>query len=161
LLVVTLLTALTILAPLAMSFVDPWEDILEEQNADSFVDDTSNGCNDGHLEEAMPFKVLITKAQEGAQIWESILYISGGALKLKKFFWYLVYWQWVNGHLQMMMILECPGIIALTCGDVPNYTVISRLKVWEAWRTLGVQPALDGNYRKEEFLLHKANRYAV
>ncbi len=62
-LVVTLLTALTILAPLAMSFVDPWEDIFEERNADSFVDDTSNGCNDGHLEEAVPLKVLIAKAQ--------------------------------------------------------------------------------------------------
>jgi hypothetical protein len=39
-LVVILLTALTVLAPLAMSFIDPWEDIHEEQNADSFVDDT-------------------------------------------------------------------------------------------------------------------------
>jgi hypothetical protein len=75
-LVVTLLTALTILAPLAMSFVDPWEDIFEERNADCFVDDTSNGCNNGHLEEAMTFKVLIAKAQECAQIWEQILYSS-------------------------------------------------------------------------------------
>jgi hypothetical protein len=50
-LVVILLTALMVLAPLAMSFVDPWEDIHEERNADSFVDDTSNGCNDAHLDE--------------------------------------------------------------------------------------------------------------
>jgi hypothetical protein len=35
-----------------------------------FVDDTLNGCNDGHFEEAMPFKVLIAKAQECAQIRE-------------------------------------------------------------------------------------------
>jgi hypothetical protein len=28
------------MAPLAMSFVDPWEDISEEWNADSFVDNT-------------------------------------------------------------------------------------------------------------------------
>ncbi len=58
------------LAPLAMSFVDPWEDIHEEQNADPFVDDTSNGCNDAHLEEPMSYVELIAIAQASAQIWE-------------------------------------------------------------------------------------------
>ena len=42
-----------------MTFADPWGDIFEERNADSFVDDTSNGCNDAHLETAMPFAELI------------------------------------------------------------------------------------------------------
>ncbi len=95
------------------------------------MDDTSNGCNDAHLEEPMPYAELIAMAQVCAQIWEQLLFSSGGALKLKKCFWYLIYWQWVNGHLQMTTISECPGIIALTCGTVPNYTVIPRLKVWE------------------------------
>jgi hypothetical protein len=59
-------------------------------------------------------------------------------------------------------VLSCPGIIALTSGKVPNYQVIPRLEVWEARQTLGVHPALDGNYRKEaEFLLFKANQYAM
>jgi hypothetical protein len=53
-----------------MSFVDPWEDIHEEQNADPFVDDTSNGCNDAHLEEPMSYVELIAIAQASAQIWE-------------------------------------------------------------------------------------------
>ena len=61
---------LTILAPLSMSFADPWGDIFEERNADSFVDDTSNGCNDAHLEIAMPFEELIAHGQACAQIWE-------------------------------------------------------------------------------------------
>jgi hypothetical protein len=85
-LVVILLTALMVIAPLAMSFVDPWEDIHEERNADSFVDDTSNGCNDAHLDEPMPYAELIAMAQVGAQIWERLLYSSGGALELKKCF---------------------------------------------------------------------------
>jgi hypothetical protein len=58
-LVIVLLTSLTILAPLTMLFADPWEDIFEERNADSFVDDMSNGCNDGLQEEAMPYTELI------------------------------------------------------------------------------------------------------
>jgi hypothetical protein len=131
-LVIVLLNSLTILAPLAMLFVDPWEDIFEEQNADSFVDDTSNGCNDGHQEEAMPYKEMIAKAQVMAQIWECILYSSGGALELRKCFWYLVYWTWENGRPQMMTMIECPGIISLTSGNIPNYTGIPRLEVWEA-----------------------------
>jgi hypothetical protein len=96
-LVIVLLTSLTILAPLTMSFADPWEDIFEERIADSFVDDTSNRCNDGLQEEAMPYTELIAKAQVMAQIWEHILYSSGGALELWKCFWYLLYWTWENG----------------------------------------------------------------
>jgi hypothetical protein len=67
-------------------FVDPWEDIHEERNADSFVDDTSNGCNNAHLDEPMLYAELIAMAQAGAQIWEQLLYSSGGALELKKCF---------------------------------------------------------------------------
>ena len=127
-----------------------------------FVDDMSNGCNDAHLETAMPFEELIAHGQACAQIWERILYSLGRELELKKCFWYMVYWQWVNGHPQMAPTISCPGIIALTSGKVPNYTVIPRLEVWEARQTLGVRPAPDGNYRKEgDFLLNKANRYAT
>jgi hypothetical protein len=58
----------------------------------------------------------------------------------------------VNGCPQMAPIISCPGIIALTLGKVLNYTVIPRLEVWEARRTLGVRPTPEG-----EFLLNKAN----
>jgi hypothetical protein len=68
--VVVLLTTFTILALLSMSFADPWGDIFEERNVDSFVDDTSIGCNDAHLETAMPFEELIAHGQACAQIWE-------------------------------------------------------------------------------------------
>jgi hypothetical protein len=47
------------LPPIAMSFVDPWGNIFETRNADSFVDNMSNGCNDAHLETVMPYKNLI------------------------------------------------------------------------------------------------------
>jgi hypothetical protein len=71
------------------------------------------------------------------------------------------YWEWVNGRLQMMPNLSTPGIIALTQGQVLNYTIIKRLEVWQAMRTLGVRAAPDGNYRKEAgFLQNKVNTYA-
>jgi hypothetical protein len=115
-----------------VSFADPWGDIFEERNADLFVDDTSNGCNDAHLEMTMPFATLIVHRQACAQIWERILFSSRGALKLKKCIWYLIYWQWVNGQPEMCPNISCPGIITLTSGNIPNYTVIPQLEVWEA-----------------------------
>jgi hypothetical protein len=72
--VVCMLTALAALAPIAMSFADLWGDIFEERNADSFVDNMSNRCNDARLETAMPFANLIAHGQACAQIWERILY---------------------------------------------------------------------------------------
>ncbi len=83
--VVCVLVTLTVLASIAMLFLDPWGDIVKEHNADSFVDDTSLGCNhDAHLETAMPFPQLIAKGQECAQAWD--LYSSSSALELQKCF---------------------------------------------------------------------------
>ncbi len=118
--VMCFLTALTVLAPIALTFIDPWGDIFEMQNADPFVDDTSNGCNDAHLDSAIPYGELIAYGQAFAQIWEWLLYSLGGALELRKCFWYMVYLQWVNGWPKMAPIINCPGIIALTSGDIPR-----------------------------------------
>jgi hypothetical protein len=46
-----LLSALTALAPLTMTFIDPWQELFDDCNANSYVDDTSSGCNDAHLDE--------------------------------------------------------------------------------------------------------------
>ena len=160
--VVVLLSALTAMAPAAMTFVDPWYDILSERNADSYVDDTSTGVNDAMHEEPLHWTEMLALMQSVAQIWERLLYSSGGALELPKCFWYLMYWEWVNGRPRLVPNVAMPGMIALTQGHIPNYTVIDRLEVWEARRTLGVRVAPDGNFRKEaEFLRNKANNYAA
>jgi hypothetical protein len=80
-----------------MSFMDPWQDIFDKHNADSYVDDNLSRCNDAHLDEQMCYKELIKYGQEMAQIWEHLLYSSSGALELLKCFWYLMHWQWING----------------------------------------------------------------
>jgi hypothetical protein len=144
-----------------MSFADPWGDILDVRNINSYVDDRSTGIMDATLVDPLPLPDMTGNMQAVAQVWECILYISGGALELPKCFWYLIYWQWVNGQQQMMPNVSTPGHFALTQGHIPNYTVINRLEVWQAMQTLGVCTALDGKYRKEAaFLQQKANMYA-
>ena len=55
---------------------------------------------------------------------------------------------WVKGQPQLATKLETPGMIALTSGQVPVYTVIPCKEVWVARCTLGVRPAPNGIYRK-------------
>jgi hypothetical protein len=129
---VVLLAALTALAPAAMSFADPWNDVLMERNADSYVDDTSTGINDALCNEPLHWTEMFTLMQQVAQTWERLLYSSGGALELRKCFWYLMYWEWRDGHPYLVPNVSMLGVIALTQGHVPNYTVIDRLEVWEA-----------------------------
>ena len=51
--VICLLSALMAMAPIAMTFMDPWQDVFDEQNADSYVDNMSLRCNDAHMTEQM------------------------------------------------------------------------------------------------------------
>ncbi len=112
---------------------------------------------------AMPFAELIAYRQAHAQIWEQILFSSGGALELKKCFWYLVYWQWVNGCPQMAPNIPCLGIIAFTSGNVPNYTLQWSLdsKCGRHDQLLGFNLLLMATTKEGNFLLHKANQYAT
>jgi hypothetical protein len=73
-----------------------------------------------------------------------------------------MYWEGVKGRPSLIPNVAMPRMIALTQGHVPNYTVIDHLEVWEAWCTLGIWVAPDGNFRKEAaFLRNKANNYAA
>lgn len=138
--VVVLLSALTAMAPAAMTFIkaNPWCDILSEWNADSYVDDTFTGVNDVMHDDPLHWMEMFSLMQSMAQIWEHLLYSSGGVLELLKCFWYLMYWEWVNGWPHLIPNVAMPGVIALMQGHIPTYIVINRLEVWEAQHTLGV-----------------------
>ena len=121
------------------------------------------GVSNAMQDEPMSIPEIIGHLQDVAQKWERILYSSGGGLKLRKCFWYLVYWEWVDGHPQMMpLISRSLAMISLTKSHIPGYMVIKRKETWEAMCTLGVRVAPDGNYRKEaQFLWTKANTFAA
>jgi hypothetical protein len=144
--VAVLLSALRAMAPGAMCFDDPWRDLQSERNADSSVDDTSTRVNDAMYNDPLHWKEMFALMQLVAQIWERLLYSSGGTLKLPKYFWYLMYWEWVNGQPSFVPNVAMLGVIALMQDHVPNYTVIDQLEVWEARHTLGVRVAPDGKF---------------
>jgi hypothetical protein len=160
-LVVCLLSALSAIATVAMAFTDPWQDIFDKRNADAFVDDSANGVSDAHQEVPMSVTEIVGHLQNTAQTWERVLFSSGGSLNIPKCFWYLVYWEWPQGRPLMMNSASAPGIVALTQGDSPVYSVVQRKETWDAMRTLGVRVAPDGNFTKEaRFLQTKADNFA-
>jgi hypothetical protein len=63
---------------------------------------------------------LATLLHKQAQLWERLLFASGGRLQLPKCFYYLIVWKWTDGDAAMMSIEELNASISLTCGANPN-----------------------------------------
>jgi len=147
-LVVCLLAGLSAIALWSMTFADPWEDIFDERNVDSYVDDTAVGVNDAMDEDPSSIDDIVAALQDTSQKWERLLYSSGGALELQKCFWYLVYWEWEDGRPHMIPSISSPAQLALTSGHSPTYTLIPRKEPWEAMQMLGTWPAPNGNYER-------------
>jgi hypothetical protein len=89
---------------------------------------------------------MVINLQHTAQTWERILYSSGGALNIKKCFWYLVHWEWHKGRPSMATSVMTLAMITLTSGSTPVYEVVPRKEPWDAMRTLGVRVAPDSNF---------------
>ena len=74
-----------------LAFMDPWSEIFEQWRVGAFVDDTNQGVMDstGKLSVAE----LVDALRHAGQLWEKLLYISGGTLNLSKCSWTLQCWQ--------------------------------------------------------------------
>jgi len=60
--------------------------------------------------------LLLQQAERQAQTWERLLWMTGGALKLNKCFWYYIDWKWtVTGAPEMKTISDTH--IQFTQGD--------------------------------------------
>ncbi len=57
--VVLLQTLSSSMAPMAMSFADPWGDIVDIRNADSYVADTLTGITDATMADPLPLPDMI------------------------------------------------------------------------------------------------------
>ena len=88
LVLVILLNTLEQVVPERISFRSPDGNLDHHRFVDAFVDDTALGLTD---DGSLTFSALVTSALERiAQIWEQILYFSGGALNLKKCSWFIM-----------------------------------------------------------------------
>lgn len=129
-------------------FPSPREGVYTERNGEANVDDTAlwKLSLDGTI------AALVQATAIMAQTWERLLWVSGGALNLKKCYWFAVAWKWTKtGEPTMMTIAENPDLeIRLTKGSNHNVTSpITRVEVTEGTRTLGARLCPAGSDKAE------------
>lgn len=134
-LIVVLLNTIDRLVPERMSFESPSGHLHHSRLADAFVNDTCLGfTNNGDL---MP-QHLIQRLEMVAQIWEKLLHYSGGALNLKKCFWYAQFWTWKDGRPYPLPIRTNNPKLRLTSSSRIKRIPIRHFKLEQAHQTLGV-----------------------
>ena len=129
------------------------------RHSDAFVDDTQNGLNDSGLPTPWSINTLVTNLQHMAQAWERLLFISGGALELSKCSYYIMYWTWIHGLPTLTPIAQIKLVkeIVLTSGNLIQPVPILQCDPSEAYKTLGVYIAPDGNeLAQEQYLTTQA-----
>jgi hypothetical protein len=73
------------------------------------VDDGMPGVNNSLGATALPLLQLLTQAEQATQSWERLLFASGGALELSKWFVYVVYWDLSEGQHRLILPSEISG----------------------------------------------------
>ena len=84
-----LLSAYKTQAPKGIPLSDPTKTISSRRYGDAFVDDTSIGLNDPNNLVNIPS--LIKTLTECAQLWENLLFSTGGALELSKCYYHILH----------------------------------------------------------------------
>eukprot|EP00957_Ditylum_brightwellii_P134427 10248927-Ditylum_brightwellii.AAC.1 len=76
--------------------------------------------------------------QHTAQIWERLLFGSGGRLCPKKTFWWLIWWIWKDGKAMMATKLDIDMKVKIKFGRNVTTTTVKRKNCHEATKDLGV-----------------------
>ena len=125
---------------------------------DAFVDDTSLGFTDSGV---LSCNEVIARLTSIAQQWEKLLSYSGGALNFKKCSWYIMYWEWREGHPYLRPLDEADPPVLLTQGESEAPHSIKRVLIDQACRILGVYLSPDNDFSQHlQVMKTKADHYA-
>jgi len=87
--------------------------------------------------------------QQSLQMWANLLWVTGGALVPEKCFWYFVKPEWQQQSTKWTYADPDPSNRLHVPDDEGNLEVIPQLNASEAWQTLGVRLAPNGNDEAE------------
>ena len=158
-LVVILLQTLDRLIPDRINFSSPKGDLQHSRLSDAFVDDTYLGFTSS--DDTATLESLINRLQAIAQTWEHLLFLSGGKLNLSKCSWYILRWEWEQGRPSLRPISATDPQLRLRQGSSEVLTTISRSKLEDSHRMLGVLLNPLGDFGAHiQFLKNKADTFA-
>ena len=85
-----------------------------------------------------------------SQLWEQLLYISGGRLELSKCFWVPINWKWVNGKPTMKSTRSYSGKqLYLIESETNDEVLIPRVSGREAIKRLGIRTNCAASWAAE------------
>jgi hypothetical protein len=101
--------------------------------------------------------------QRDSQVWERLLWTSGGRLELSKCRFYIIYWKFNdNGTGQMMTKaeLQTPSLL-LTEGATGNVQEVKQLDLHDSFKTLGIHKTISGDQSDQiSVMRQKSDAYA-
>jgi len=115
----------------------------------AFVDNTKLCVFGPHVNS----KNVCDQMQDSVNHWEGLLCAMGGALVPTKCFWYWIDFKQTHEKCVYVTKNDLPGELTIR-DDTQSHVVVPRLDPHEAWHTLGVQLAPDGNWETECQYLH-------
>jgi hypothetical protein len=136
-----------------LSLTNPTRSISHKRNSDGFVDDTTGylGRLIKWLRNKPSIATVFQELQNDAQIWERLLWTTGGLLELEKCRFYIVYWKFnANGIGSMMSKAEMQTpTMLLTEGDTGRLQKVDQLDLDDPFKTLGIHKTISGNQVKQ------------
>ena len=84
-----------------------------------------------------------------SQLWENLLFITGGKLELSKCFWVPITWYWKGGKPLMRKKQSRGKELLLRESETNNQCLIPKKIVKEVEKRLGVSSSCDGRWTKE------------
>ena len=127
-----------------LDFQDPWNELQAAWRVGAFVDDTNQGVLDAKGQ--LSVDELVEQMRSAGQLWEKLLFISGGTLNLSKCSWTLQYWEWKNGRPQMMPVSANDPPLLMTCGNRPEHHIIRQESNSKELKGLGVYMNFEGKF---------------
>ncbi len=113
-----------------------------------YVDDVTLG-NLLSAEQPQTESRVHRQIQRMSQLWEQLLYITGGRLELSKCFWIPITWRWQQGRPRMVTKNKRGKDLYLRESETKELIMIPRKLGSEAVKRLGVYHTCDGNWTHE------------
>ena len=93
-----------------------------------------------------------------SQLWEKLLFITGGRLELSKCFWVPISWRWSKGIPKPVYTKRKLHTMRLRESETGDRITIPRKKINDAEKRLGVWSSCDGKWTKEVHLWTQFSR---
>ncbi|MEM7284523.1 MAG: hypothetical protein AAF438_23235, partial [Pseudomonadota bacterium] len=110
-----------------------------------FVDDTTGQVNEFNKNDQSDPTAVITKMQEDAQLWNDLLWSSGGALELTKCSYHVYFYKFTRSSEPVLVCGQVGNPIRVSSGDRTREYPIPHKSAYTAHKTLGHHKDPSGN----------------